>query len=240
MFDYASISEYGNRKINEDYLGYSAKNGNYCFIVCDGLGGHGMGDVASKLVSDVFIEHFNNCNEYDSFLSSAFCLAQNKLTEHQLKCNAKNKMRTTAAAVIVNNNFVHLGHVGDSRIYVFGKNGLRMRTIDHSVPQILALSGQIQESEIRCHPDRNIVLRAMGTEWEKPMQELSEPIPLTECTALLLCSDGFWEYINESQMQTALNESATSTEWLDKMKSIVMTNGKNVKMDNFTAIAVII
>lgn len=240
MLDYATISEVGNRNLNEDYVGTAKKNKRYCFVVCDGLGGHGMGDVASHFVTDVFIEQFNICDSYDGFLSSTFSLAQERLIAHQKENKVRNKMRTTTAALVVDEMDVFIGHVGDSRVYVFDKNGIKNRTIDHSVPQMLALSGEITEEEIRKHPDRNIILRAMGTDWEKPMFELLPTINLSECQAFLICSDGFWEYINENEMFTSLNNSKTADEWLHTMKSVVEKNGINEKMDNYSAIAVLI
>ena len=199
-----------------------------------------MGDVASRFVTNVFIEQFNICDSYDGFLSSTFSLAQERLIAHQKENKVRNKMRTTTAALVVDGMNVFIGHVGDSRVYVFFKNGMQKRTIDHSVPQILALSGEIAEEEIRKHPDRNIILRAMGTDWEKPMFELLPTIITSECQAFLICSDGFWEYINEKEMSTALNSSKTADEWLRIMKAIVKKNGINEKMDNYSAIAVLI
>lgn len=239
MLDYAVISETGDRKVNEDCVGVKERNGNYCFLVCDGLGGHGMGDIASQFVSNVFIEQFNTCDTYEGFLSSAFSLAQEELIKHQAENNVKNKMRTTAAVLYVSDDMAYIGHVGDSRVYVFSDNELKARTIDHSVPQMLALSGQITEEEIRKHPDRNIILRAMGTDWDKPMYELAQPITLSECKGFLLCSDGFWEYIDESKMLSTLDNCGTAEEWLKAMKSIVIENGAASKMDNFTAIAIL-
>ena len=239
MLDYAMMSEIGSRNLNEDYVGTAEKNGRYCFVVCDGLGGHGMGDVASHFVTDVFIEQFNNCDTYEGFLSSAFSLVQEKLIKHQVESNVKNKMRTTAAVLYVSNDMVYIGHVGDSRVYVFSDKELKVRTIDHSVPQMLALSGEITEEEIRKHPDRNIILRAMGTDWDKPMYELMQPITLSECKGFLLCSDGFWEYIDEAKMLSTLDNCGTAEEWLKAMKSIVIENGAGSKMDNFTAIAIL-
>lgn len=240
MLDYATISQVGSRKLNEDYVGIAEKEGRYCFIVCDGLGGHGMGDVASRFVTNVFIEQFSICDSYDGFLSFAFSLAQERLIVHQKENKVRNKMRTTTAALVVDETNVFIGYVGDSRVYVFDKDGIKKRTIDHSVPQMLALSGKITEEDIRKHPDRNIILRAMGTDWEKPMFELLPTINLSECQAFLICSDGFWEYINENEMFTSLNNSKTADEWIRTMKSVVEKKGINEKMDNYSAIAILI
>ncbi len=238
--DLAFLSEKGGRSINEDSVRCKKGDGSYCFVVCDGLGGHGMGDTASRLVADSLAEKLASRPLCEDLLSSAFSEAQEELISFQSEHKIKNKMRTTAAAVLIYGGEMHICHVGDSRVYVFDKNGIKHRTLDHSVPQILALSGEITEGEIRKHPDRNKVLRAMGTEWDRPMYERSASIPLSECRALLLCSDGFWEHIDESDMLSVLNSSRTARHWLKKMRSTVIKNGKGSIMDNFSAIAVLI
>lgn len=118
------------------------------------------------------------------------------------------------------------------------KNKVYKRTLDHSIPQMLVLSKDIKESEIRNHPDRNIVLRVMGIEWDEPMFDLMKPVPLKKCRAFLLCSDGFWELIEEKDMCALLKTSATVEDWLSSMVQVVKESGKDRNMDNFSAIAV--
>lgn len=103
---------------------------------------------------------------------------------------------------------------------------------------MLARAGRIESDEIRYHPDRNILLRAMGTEWEKPMYEIDALDPKTEYDAFLLCSDGFWEYIDETKMCSLQRSAHNVEEWMSAMIEIVKTNGFNHNMDNYTAIAV--
>lgn len=239
MLDYASICEIGDRNANEDCVAAQERNGNYCFLVCDGLGGHGMGDIASQFVSDTFLKQFLSCNTYENFLPATFSLAQTNLVEHQEKNNACDKMRTTAAALVADKESVSIGYIGDSRVYVFDSNGIKIRTIDHSVPQMLALAGDIDEQDIRKHPDRNKILRAMGSFWSDPMYSLLPSLKLSECRAFLLCSDGFWEYITEEEMVTLLNSTSSAEAWLSAMASLVKQHGATAKMDNYSAITVI-
>ena len=135
-------------------------------------------------------------------------------------------------------NKVYIGHIGDSRGYVFYKNKVKTRTLDHSIPQMLVLAKEIKEDMIRNHPDRNMLLRVMGVEWDEIMYELMQPISLKKCQAFLLCSDGFWELIDEKEMSTQLRKSNSVEEWLDNMVKIVENNGKYKNMDNYSAIAV--
>lgn len=238
MLEYAMICDIGGRNVNEDCAKIAHKDKQHCFVVCDGLGGHGMGDVASSLVADVFVEQFNSSSFSDELLATAFDLAQQILLEHQVSCNAETKMKTTASVLITDDKKAYIGHVGDSRVYVFSDDKVKLRTIDHSVSQMLALSGEITDAEIRGHSERNILLRAMGTKWERPMYDISQPIKLSECQAFLLCSDGFWENITEEEMSQALKSSCDVTQWLSEMVSVVLKNGKEKNMDNYTAIAV--
>lgn len=238
MLQFATITDKGNREINEDAVGTFQKGKSLCCILCDGLGGHGMGDVASTLVRDVFEDQFHKADDMVNFLGQTFCAAQEILMMEQKELNAESKMKTTAVALAADEQTAYIGHVGDSRLYIFYKNKVKTRTLDHSIPQMLVLARDIKETEIRNHPDRNIVLRVMGTEWEEPMYELMRPVPLKKCQAFLLCSDGFWELIEEKEMCELLKHSTCVEEWLSSMAEVVKKNGTGRNMDNYSAIAV--
>ena len=235
---YALFTDKGDRVINEDAIGAYQLGDNSCYVLCDGLGGHGMGDIASSLVVDVFKDQFQKTDEVVNFLGPTFCAAQDILMAEQAAQNAKHKMKTTGVAIVTDERNAYIGHVGDSRAYVFYRNKVKQRTIDHSIPQMLALAGEIKESEIRNHPERNTLLRVLGIEWEEPMYELSAPIPLKKCQAFLLCSDGFWELIEEKAMCESLKRAASVEAWLKEMAETVRKNGESRNMDNFSAIAV--
>ena len=232
------ISNLGNRNINEDSIGQYIGTNSHAFILCDGLGGHGMGDKASSLVRDVFINQFQNMQDCSNILPSTFMAAQDILMSEQVRQKAQSKMKTTAVALVIDEDKAYIGHVGDSRLYIFRKNKVLKRTLDHSIPQMLVASKEIKESDIRNHPDRSMLVKVMGIEWEEPLFELMKPIPLRKCQAFLLCSDGFWELINEDEMCKCLEKAVTVEQWLQMMNDIVQSNGINVNMDNNSAIAV--
>ncbi len=238
MLDFAMLTNAGDRSVNEDAIGCFNNGPNQCFILCDGLGGHGMGDAASALVKEVFEDQFLKTDDMVNFLGQTFSAAQDILMMEQIERHAKRKMKTTAVALATDEKTAYIGHIGDSRLYIFNKNKVKLRTLDHSIPQMLVLSRDIKESEIRNHPDRNIVLRVMGIDWEEPMYELMAPIQLKKCQAFLLCSDGFWELIEEKEMCDLLKKASSPQEWLFKMAEVVKKNGANKNMDNFSAIAV--
>lgn len=236
--NFSVISNIGERVVNEDSVGtYQGKNGSG-FIVCDGLGGHGMGDKASSLVVNVFKNEFERMTNPSKMLKQTFIAAQDILMAEQKRLKAQKKMKTTAVSVVMDDKKAYIGHVGDSRLYIFRNNKVFNRTLDHSIPQMMVAAHEISEKEIRKHPDRSMLLKVMGIEWEEPMMEFMKPISLRKCQAILLCSDGFWELIEEEDMCETLKKATSVEQWLSLMNEIVQENGKNENMDNNSAIAI--
>lgn len=234
----AIFTNVGNRSVNEDSVGVFHREQTNCYILCDGLGGHGMGDVASSLVVDSFKEQFMQTDKMIDFFGKAFRSAQNNLILEQNKRNVRRKMKTTCVSVVTDDKNAYIGYIGDSRCYVFYKNKIKYRTLDHSIPQMLVFSKEIKEEQIRNHPERNMLLRVMGIEWDTEMYELLKPLRLKKGQAFLLCSDGFWELIDEKEMCIQLKKAQSVEEWLNNMIEIVQINGENKNMDNYSAIAI--
>ncbi|MGN1168338.1 MAG: PP2C family protein-serine/threonine phosphatase [Lachnospiraceae bacterium] len=233
---YATLTDKGERALNEDYLGVAVAPDRLGFILCDGLGGHGNGDVASRYVVEQIKDHLMNADS----IEDSIMYAQTGLLQKQEENHAGDSMKTTVTCLTIEGKEARFGHVGDSRVYLFEKNKYIMRSIDHSVPQMLVSAGEIREKDIRHHEDRNRLLRVMGTEWDKPKYQMVNHIPLTRRTSFLLCSDGFWELIDEKMMCKTLKKAKTPEEWLSEMEKIVLENGRGTNMDNYSAIAVFI
>lgn len=241
MLTYKMITNQGNREINEDSVGHVEKDGNHCFVIADGLGGHGKGDEASSLVCRKITSDFlQYTSDLKYFIGQAIDAAQHKLLEVQKQKNAKFEMKTTIVVLVTTREAAYWGHSGDSRLYTFYKGKLKKRTLDHSVPQMLVLARSIKEKEIRYHPDRNKLLKVMGVEWDTPFYDLFGPYKLKERQAFLLCTDGFWELITEKSMETILKSSNQVEQWLENMTLEVEKNGSNIDMDNYSAIAIMI
>jgi serine/threonine protein phosphatase PrpC len=232
------LNEQGSRDNNEDSALCLERDGNYCFVVADGLGGHGQGEIASSLVTETFRGEFaKGCEELPARGMEG---SQLRIMEMQRIMRAPEAMKTTAVALCIHENLCHWAHVGDSRLYHFQKNKLIQRTLDHSVPQMLVLAGDIKEKQIRRHPDRNRLLRVLGIPWESPQYALGGGVPLAIGQAFLLVTDGFWELIEEKKMLAALKKSRDVDTWLGLMREEVEQNGKGHDMDNYTAIAVVV
>jgi len=238
---YATLSKKGKRQINEDAVGVKqAPDGIFC-ILADGLGGHNAGDIASNLAVETALCIYNE-EEIHLPEMLALCMnnAQESIMEEQSRSDRVNEMKTTAVMLLINGSKAQWVHIGDSRLYVFENNEVILRTLDHSVPQMLALHGDIKEEEIRHHEDRNRLTRALGVEWEKPMFVMSEQYDISKPTVFLLCSDGFWELIKETEMVDLLKKCTKPDVWLAKMEKKILRNGRKTNMDNYSAIAVFI
>ena len=238
MIKYVVFTDQGNREINEDSVGYKVIGDKSCFVVADGLGGHGRGEEASALVKNVIIDSFSEESNIDDFLENAVSIAQEKLMKQQEILRTNNEMKTTVVGLMIDELSMKWIHVGDSRLYRFYKNKVKERTFDHSVPQMLVLAGDIKEKKIRNHPDRNRLLKVMGIEWDSPKYSVSEINNVMETQAILMCTDGFWELITEKEMRKLLKKSSTVEEWVEKMVEVIKKNGEGTNMDNYTAIAI--
>ena len=232
MLTYAVFSDKGDRPYNEDSTYAVATENEGCFALADGLGGQGKGDVASKFVVEEVKKKYDQKRKkcLEKFITDMVSECQEDITED---------MMTTLVVLLVDDNQVSWGHVGDSRLYHFSDGKIVERTKDHSVCQVLAATGEIDESEIRHHQDRNRLLRAVGMHDQTGILNSVQTIEKNENRhQFLLCSDGFWEYIDEKHMEKTLKRAKTAEDWLGKMTKVVKKNGKNENMDNYSAIAV--
>ena len=126
-------------------------------------------------------------------------------------------MKSTAVALTAGEGRAAWAHVGDSRLYHFLDGKLVFQTRDHSASQIAVMLGEITVDQIRFHEDRSRVLRAVGQEGAMNV-EAAEELLAKGTHAWLLCSDGFWEYVLESEMEEDLRLAKDPQDWLSRMR----------------------
>lgn len=231
---FAQYSDVGGREHNEDTILTAECAEGRLFVAADGLGGYEAGDMASRMTAAI-IEHAFLEHGVRTDLRSVLLGANRMILEEQ---NATGRrMMTTAAAVITSEKRLYLAHIGDTRIYAFRGGQIVHQSTDHSVPQEAVVRGEIGPEDIRSHPDRSILTQALGAAQALRI-ETAELLP-EETDALLLCTDGFWEYILEEDMTAALRLSQTPEDWLNAMRGLLpgRVRGKN---DNNSAIAVML
>lgn len=238
MISYQLLSNIGGRGNNEDNIGMYQQDEEYCFVLADGLGGHGKGEIASQVAVETAVKVFARTGAGTECLKASFDEAQKEIIARQKEDIEARDMKTTLVILHVGRDQVWWGHIGDSRLYLFSNGKLVLRTLDHSVPQMLVSAGQIKEKQIRRHPDRNRLLRVLGVDWDVPKYQLEESKPRQGRQEFLLCTDGFWELIDEKEMQRCLKKAKTPTQWVELMEGIVKKNGQGKDMDNYSAVAV--
>lgn len=239
-FTSAYISQQGGRDENQDSCGETIHTADNLWVVADGLGGHAGGRVASqvavKAVLDAWEDNSDLTPESMSFLIEA---AQSKIIEGQSENPQLSSMRTTLVLFASNGVEILWAYIGDSRFYHIRHGEVNFQTKDHSVPQAMVDVGEIEVNEIRTHPDRNRLLKALGNpEKLKPTIQQS-PVAVESGDAFLLCTDGFWEYITEEEMIVDLSKARSPGHWLKHMEVRLLRKAAEGH-DNYTAFAVFV
>lgn len=236
---FALVSGKGGREINEDYIGRLKKNGMYCFVLADGLGGQEGGENASEIAANTILKCFDAQADMSGDIMYAYLeAAQNAISEKRNENPRLRKMGTTVVTLITDKNRAIWAHCGDSRLYRFKKHLIQEVTDDHSVAFASFLAGEIEYDDIRTSPDQNKLLRTIGDS-AKFRPDISEVVKLEKKSSFLMCSDGFWEYVDEDYMEYSRKHSSTPKEWLQYMLDERKRNAPQ-NADNYSAIAIFV
>ncbi|MDQ6788879.1 MAG: Stp1/IreP family PP2C-type Ser/Thr phosphatase [Acidobacteriota bacterium] len=170
-------------------------------IVADGMGGHASGEVASQMAVELVSELYyaDETNSAPDALKNAIEQASAQIYETSLTDENYYGMGTTVVALVVLNNTVFSAHVGDSRLYRLRGRNLEMLTLDHSQVMEMVKLGIISMEEARNHDDKNVILRAVGTQ---PVveAEVSEIFTVEAGDEFLLCSDGLSDMLTDEEI----------------------------------------
>ncbi|WP_420264517.1 PP2C family protein-serine/threonine phosphatase [Candidatus Magnetominusculus dajiuhuensis] len=237
LFKTQPFTHRGGRPNNEDYCGFITLEDFACWAVADGAGGHEGGEVASETAVEAILDAFKadpglSVSHLNKYLESA----QQEIIKKQ-KSPDTSSMRTTIALLVSDYNNALWAHAGDSRIYMFKDGRVCFQTKDHSVPQALADSGQISTEQIRGHEDRNRILKSLGTEGGVTATIMGDKVSVRQGDAFLICTDGFWDNIMETEMEIDYAKSETPQEWLTHMCGRIVRRVDG-QYDNYSAIVV--
>ncbi len=228
--NYTIISEKGRvREKNEDDYLIRTEENLKIFAVADGMGGHEAGDVASALAVETINNYQFDTSNLANEIKNVIELANKKIFEESKKVNKK--MGTTITLAIIEDNIVKIGHVGDSRAYIYDNKELKQVTKDHSYVKELVKKGVISELESENHPQKNLLLRALGSEDEVEIDLIE--IEISKDDLFLLCSDGLTNMVIKEEImkileiETGLNAMANQ---------LVETANKNGGHDNITVL----
>jgi protein phosphatase len=186
------------------------------FVLADGMGGHRAGEIASSLAARVAAYHIAEHAYLPSLMDREHNAGQPALTEILVEAvRAANDAvssqvsgaGTTLTCALVLGTQAYIGHVGDSRAYVLGQEGLKQVTHDHSVVGHLLESGQLTREEAAVHPQKNVLYQAVGQSGALKVDTHVRKIPPGD--HLLLCSDGLWDSVNEATIVDIIRNASS-------------------------------
>ncbi len=191
----------GGREEQQDSVTVVQNGNEILMALADGMGGHSGGKKASELFVSTAEEHFKDRSyrEAKEFFNHIISDAINKIELYAKEANQD--PHTTATLALIGKNKIHFSNVGDSRVYIFDEANLLMRTRDHSIPEMLLQMGEIEEHEMATHPDQNKLTKSLGLNAQGKATHYSYELKEGSDYMILLCSDGFWEYVKEEEMR---------------------------------------
>lgn len=208
-YNFISVSETGlKRACNEDSIGiYNTPEG-LLIIVCDGLGGNNAGEIASQMSVEAIYKNFISLpkGDYLKIIKDSITKA-NQLIKEKSKNDIKLwGMATTAEVLLLVRDTAYWGHVGDSRIY-FWKNGkLKQVTKDHSLVQDLIDQGKLTMKEAENHPNKNIILRAVGDKKDVDVDLSKQRLNRRDDLKFFICTDGVSGVISDDELEILLKQ----------------------------------
>lgn len=201
-------------------------------IVADGMGGYTGGEYASTMVVDTIVEVVNEATEISTeVLENSILKANRMVYEKSQSYKELEGMGTTAVVAYVQEDTLYWAHVGDSRLYLYGQEGLHRMTKDHSMVQQLVEAGTITEDEVIHHPKRNMLTRAIGV--YETVEVDTGVVEVHQNDRILLCSDGLSGYIEESKIEQVLSEENNESRALEDLVHLVYDAGAR---DNVTIV----
>ncbi len=242
LFGYTDIGK--KRPNNEDAIFFKNITGRddlqALLCVCDGMGGHASGELASSLAAKIFsmIERTESGSlkgKYFTILNEALQFANKKIYEIAQKDENKRGMGTTITAGLIAENTLHIAHVGDSRAYLFRENNSHKLTSDHTYVAELVRNGLLTEQESENHPQKNIITRALGN--NERIEIDTYKIYLRDGDRYIFCSDGLTNYINDEEIRDIIFEHKTPE---DTAKALINLANLRGGADNISVISLFV
>lgn len=200
--------------------------------VADGMGGHKGGEVASTSARDNLLRELEGKTPSVATLSGAIEEVNRQIYHQQEHDDALTGMGTTLSVLWMSDNFVYIGHVGDSRVYLLRDGEFKQMTLDHSLVEQLVREGVLTEEEAQNHPMRNIITRAIGTDESVEVDVVVEE--RRKGDLWLACSDGLHGLVDNRQMRDALRQYAPEKAADVLLKAALDAGGR----DNVTLVIV--
>ena len=206
------------------------------YLVCDGMGGHNAGQIASELAAKQFLHaYYHLGGAAQEAARHAILQAHHYIAEMASKIPSRYGMGTTLTALILKQDEGILTHVGDSRCYRLREGVLEQLSRDHTLVARLVEQGILTPEQARYHPQRNVIRQAVGVaDPSEPLEPDIETFPLQEGDLYLLCSDGLTDLVDDAEIEAILrDEPPTRAAW--RLVDRALANGGR---DNITVVLV--
>ena len=232
MIEFGHLSHPGlQRPLNEDTYYGDAPLG--LWLVADGMGGHGCGEIASALARETIVRQVRSGATLEAAIRQAdadILAASRQRKAHVLP------MGTTVVCARITGERFELAWVGDSRAYLWQAGRLTQLSQDHSYVQELIAKGAITADQARVHPHRNVVNQALGVTDASHLNVATFSAPWKAGMQLLLCSDGLSEELSHAQIAVTLSaQDCCAQESVDTLVAAALEAGGS---DNITAILI--
>ncbi|MGH9766504.1 MAG: Stp1/IreP family PP2C-type Ser/Thr phosphatase [Blastocatellia bacterium] len=181
-------------------------------IVADGMGGHAAGEVASRIAVVVISRiYYQSDGDAQAALEEAFRAANHEIYDTAMKDRSLYGMGATCTALTLRDGEARVAHIGDSRLYLVRDGEIYLMTEDHSVVMEMVRRGQIEIAEARRHPQKNVILRALGARPEASIETWPEPLLTRPGDQFLLCSDGLSDLVEDEEIKRTVLSSAPNS-----------------------------
>lgn len=223
------------RKANEDSMGTRETKNGLVAVVCDGMGGHVGGAIASRMAVDTVLDFLDNVYQDDPRVAigeaiDAANLAILKKTAEQPELTG---MGSTCVLLLVRDGKVYIGHVGDSRVYLVRNRHTKQLTKDHSFVQMLVDMGELSPEEAEHHPRKNEITNALGIPEMKPATILPDAILPEAGDCFVLCSDGLSGMVSDQTIGKVVSRQA-EMRTQERADELVRLANENGGVDNIT------
>ena len=231
-----SITDIGKRRSsNQDFV-YASEQpvGNLpnLLIVADGMGGHNAGDLASRYTVESMVDYIEKAEEKRPIplLSMAIHHANDLVMEKSRTDRALEGMGTTVVAATIQDEYLYVANVGDSRLYLIDQD-IEQITRDHSLVEEMIRMGELQRQDARSHPDRNVITRAIGV--HSPVKIDFFDMKLEKGDRILLCSDGLTNMIDDDEILRIVKKCSSPKEAAQRL---VTEANKSGGKDNISVV----
>jgi len=195
------------KKYNEDAIEVVETGEGILSILCDGVGGDYGGDLAAKIALKSALYFFTSSDSTEILERIKLTIAESNsfILNHSSSSEPLKGMATTFEILFIKDSFAYLGHIGDSRIYHLKSKRLNQLTKDHSLVQKLLDEGFITLKQAEKHPQKNVIVKALGNN-KNPEADISKiKISETENSKFFLCSDGVSNLVSDKELEELLN-----------------------------------